>query len=315
MGAKTEAVLGVLNGAIGDYLERTGNGLALDMAFIHQGRPLALDGDAVARAFPSGSSRLSVWLHGLMATEYFWRFPDGSDYGSLLQRDVGMTPLYLRYNSGRSIAANGEQFAALLDAVVAAWPVAVEEILLVGHSMGGLVIRSACHQARQRRLGWLRLVKRAIYLGTPHQGAPLERVGRALSGVLGVVGDPVTQLVASVADLRSQGVKDLGDAVIRPEDRRRRPLNLRSPRHPVPLLAGIRHHLLAGTLTSDPVLTALLGDAIVPLSSATNGRHRGAATGAPLPPERVRVIPGLTHNALARDRDVYAQVRAWVEAP
>ena len=37
--------------------------------------------------------------------------------------------------------------------LVSVWPVRVREIDLIGHSMGGLVIRSACHYGTARRDG------------------------------------------------------------------------------------------------------------------------------------------------------------------
>ena len=167
----------------------------------------------------------------------------------MLQRDVGFTPLYLRYNSGLPIPDNGADFSQVLTQLVAAWPTAVTELLLVGYSMGGLVVRSACHVAALQALPWLGLVKRAIYVGTPHRGAPMERAGRVLAKVLHAVDDPYTRLFAQVANLRSDGVKDLGDADLTEEDRASRNWTaLTDKNHPVPLLASIRHQLIAGSV-------------------------------------------------------------------
>ena len=47
-------------------------------------------------------------------------------------------------NTGLPIAENGVAMAALLDRLVTAWPTDVRRIALVGHSMGGLVMRAAC---------------------------------------------------------------------------------------------------------------------------------------------------------------------------
>ncbi len=308
-----ELLVGILNGAVGDYLSRTGNGLATELGLVKDGAPLAVEPGALARAYPSATPRVVVLVHGLMCTEDVFRLPDGSDYGSLLARDLGYTPLYVRYNSGLAIAANGEAFARLLDAVVDAFPVDVEELLLVGHSMGGLVIRSACHVAHERKeTGWLDRVSGAIYVGTPHRGAPLERAGRALTRVLAAIPDPYTKLVAEIAELRSVGIKDLGDADLRVEDgeRRRAFPGLTDPEHPVPLLPSLRHFLIAGTVAGDPAFTTLFGDAIVPLASATN-TPRGLRTRDVLPEDHVKVLPGLHHLALAAHPRVYALVKEF----
>jgi pimeloyl-ACP methyl ester carboxylesterase len=315
MGRKLELAIGALNGAVGDYLVRTGNGLATDMAFVHEGDLLPLAAERWARALPAATPRVVVMLHGLMCTEDIWEFPDGTgDYGAFLARDFGFTPLRVRYNSGLNIPDNGAALASLLDALAAVYPVPIEEILLLGYSMGGLVVRGACHVATEEGHGWLSRVKRAFYVGTPHRGAPLERVGRVLAKVLRAVPDPYTRLAADLAELRSDGVKDLGDGDVRHEDRARRvaSVSLRDPRHPVPLLPQIRHYLVAGTLSADPRFAKLFGDTMVPVPSAMNDQRAGAAEMA-FPPSHVKILPGLAHVPLAHHPDVYAQLRAWCE--
>lgn len=280
MGRHLELAVAALNGLLGDHLFRTGNGLATDMAFVP-------DADA-----PSG--RVVVLIHGLMGTEAVWSAREGGgDYGTWLARDLGMSPLYLRYNSGLAIADNGAAFAARLEALVDAHGRSIDELVLLGHSMGGLVARSACHVATVSGHRWLSLVRRAIYVGTPHRGAPLERWGRGLSRLLASIPDPYTRLLAQIGDLRSTGIKDLGD-----------------PRHPVPLLPTIKHLLIAGTISRDPAIAAWFGDALVPVPSATDGLATVRAFRDELP-EHVKVVPGVGHMSLACHPEVYAHVRAW----
>ncbi len=314
MGEKLELSLGVLNGLLGDYLERTQNGLATDMQCVHSGEPLPLERAALERAHPNASSRLVVLVHGSMCTESVWKMADGSDFGSRLARDFGFTPYSVRYNSGLAIPDNGEALARLLESLRLAHPVPVDEIFPIGFSMGGLVIRSACHVASVEGHGWLPLVGRAVYVGTPHRGALLERVGRVFTKLLKSIDDPYTRLVAQIGDLRSDGVKDMGDADLRHDDRQRRiaSIGLRDPVHPVPLLDGISHYLVAGSLSSHPKLAALFGDALVPVPSATDG-HCGSADSFALPPSHVKLLTGVAHLELARHPDVYAQIRAWCE--
>lgn len=295
MGQKLENTLAVLNGAIGDWLARTSNGLAIDASFIHDARPLPLERPALAAAFPNAGTKLVVLLHGLMCTEDFWRMPDGSDYGQRLARELGWTPLYLRYNTGLAIADNGATLARMLGELLDAWPLEIDEVLLLGHSMGGLVIRSACHVGQLEGAAWLARVRRCIYVGTPHRGAPLERAGRMLAELLHAVPDPYTRLAAELTNLRSAGIQDLGDA-----------------RHPVPLLPTIEHLLIAGTLggtlTGSEFLAALFGDAIVPLASASDRARDEPAH----PAASVAVFAGYDHMRLARDLEVYAHVRSWL---
>jgi hypothetical protein len=311
MGQKLDTTLALLNGLCGDYLSRTANGLATEMACYRGGRPLTLERDSLARAYPEASPRVAVLVHGVMCSETIWTLADGSDYGSLLARDLGFTPLYLRYNSGRAIADSGADLSALLESLLAAYPVAIEEIIPIGYSMGGLVIRSACHAASVGGQRWLARVQRAIYVGTPHLGAPAERAGRLVAKVLTAIDDPYTRLIAQIGDLRSEGVKDLGHADLRHEDRALAP-SLRDPRHPVPLLPGIAHYLVAGSMAVDPRLALLFGDTVVPVASATY-RVRGAEAEALLPAERVKVLPRISHLGLAHHPDVYTQLKRWCE--
>ena len=289
-----DASIAILNGVLGDHLARTSNGLATETTLFASigAPPLRLAAEDLARAFPAPSKRIVVLVHGLMCTETVWSFPDGRDYGSLLAEDLGFCPVYVRYNTGLRIADSGASLATALELLVAGYPAPLDEIVLVGHSMGGLVVRSACHTARVDGLRWLPLVRRAIYLGTPHLGTPLERAGRVVAKLLRAVPDPYTRLVADLGDLRSAGIKDLGDG-------------LREARHPVPLLPEIQHFLVAASL-SDPWLATLFGDALVPVSSATNGHLRTGVA-----PDNLMILEGSDHMAIARDPQVYATIRGW----
>ncbi|MGH7272511.1 MAG: esterase/lipase family protein, partial [Polyangiaceae bacterium] len=316
MGRKLEASLAVLNGFLGDHLAKTGNGLATEMVWLTRlpgGAAVSLARAPLAQTLQRASPHVAVLVHGLMCTESIWEMPDGTDYGSRLEADAGITPLYVRYNSGLAIAESGAALARQLDTLVREYPAPIEELTLIGHSMGGLVIRSACHVARTEGQAWLALVKRAVYVGTPHDGAPLERVGRVVARVLRSVDDPYTRLIAEIADLRSDGIKDLGDAALRHEDRDRSGprVSLMDPAHPVPLLPEIRHYLVAGSISEDPWLAWLFGDALVPVASATGGHARGAEGAAALPSGHVRVMPGISHLRIAHEPAVYELIRQW----
>lgn len=316
--SKLTFALGVLNGAVGDYLARTGNELAFDFSIMANGRAIELEQDALRALHPHPTSRVVVLVHGLMNTEECFFSGDCEDYGTRLARDFGLSPYYVRYNSGLPIPDNGERFARLLTALVAAHPVPVTEIVLVGYSMGGLVIRSACHVARAQALAWLPLVTRAIYVGTPHRGAPTERAGRVLTKLLAKVPDPYAKLVAQLGDLRSAGIKDLGDADLTHDDREKtaaaRTFGLRDPEHPVPLLPEIEHFLICASASADPTIAMWFGDTIVPLPSASFGRIQGANDLA-LDHDHVIYLPGLSHIALPCHDRVWEAARELLSRP
>lgn len=313
MGKGLETTIAVLNGLVGNYLSRKSNGLATDMSFYHRGSALRIERAALSAAYPHATPRLVVLVHGWTNTESIWQLPDGTDYGARLERDLGWTAAYLRYNTGLAIADNGARFAELLEALVTAYPVALEELLLIGFSMGGLVIRSACHAAVTTHSSWLSRVHRIIYIGTPHLGATSERLGKLTSEVLRRIPNAYTRLIADIADLRSDGVQDLAHARVRHEDRAlaQSPWDLRDARNPIPLLPNIEHHLIAGSFFSDSRLAFLFGDWVVSVASAT---YRGLAEEI-LPPERVHVFPGLSHVALAHSPAVYDQIKTTLERP
>lgn len=316
MGRKLDEALAILNGLVGDHLARTGNALATEMAFYRRGTALPLTPEALSGATP----RAVVLVHGVMCTEAIWAFPaapqndqnEQDDYGARLARDLGFTPLYVRYNSGASLVDSGARLAQLLERLALAYPAPLEELVLIGYSMGGLVVRRACRVAELQGLSWLPRVKRAFYVGTPHLGAPAERFGRAVAAALRAIDDPYTRLVAELSDLRSQGLRDLGDAHLHdpdPSAPAARAPSLREPQHPLPLLPSIEHHLIAGSLRGDDAVTWLLGDAIVPVTSAA---WRTLEPNAALPPERVKVLPRLNHVMLAHHDEVYAALRTWL---
>jgi hypothetical protein len=139
--------VGALNGMWGDRLHRDGSALETPMAVRVRGRDVALDEGSLRRTFPQATPRLAVFIHGLCETEDAWRLRAARSvpYGERLRSELGYTPIYLRYNSGRHISHNGRALAALLDELCAHWPVEVSEVALIGHSMGGLVAGGACH--------------------------------------------------------------------------------------------------------------------------------------------------------------------------
>lgn len=298
-----------VNGMLGDYLQAEQNPLAIGMGIYTGGRALRIEREALAALQPLPTARIVLLVHGLGCSENMWNWHEQggalTSYGHMLQADLGYTPIALRYNSGLPIAANGRRLSTLLEELEAAYPLPIEEILLIGHSMGGLVIRHACHTGTVNQSAWVRHVRRVIYLGTPHEGADLERFAHAAATTLAAVPNPITLLVGQVLNLRSQGVRDLrhgaqyadvSESAVQGE--------------PLPWLPYAQHYLIAGTVGITPTHAASLifGDGLVrPPRSATQ-HSAGAATP---PATHIHVFAGLHHMGLARSHDVYAQIQAW----
>jgi pimeloyl-ACP methyl ester carboxylesterase len=308
-------LVGALNGLIGDTLEREGSDLHEPMSVRASGRPVPLEPRALAAAHPDAGGRVVVFIHGLMESEFSWRLgagPEGETYATRLRRDLGFTPVEVRYNSGRHISENGLSLADLLAELVAGWPAEVESIALVGHSMGGLVARSACYQAAERGDAWVERVRHVISLGTPHMGAPLAQGVHWMSAALGAL--PETRPFAGFLRRRSAGIRDLRQGSLVDADWRDcDPDALRAAAcQEVPLLEGATHCFVAATLTRggrDPI-GRLLGDCLV-LQPSASGRSRTRRI--PFEEEYGAHIGGTHHLALLNHPSVYERMLGWLE--
>ncbi len=279
------AVLSALNGVVGDYLANSSNPLAIDIGLRQHGQPLALQGQT--------NGKLLVLVHGLCMNDAQWLW-QGHDHGAQLAQDLGYTALYLRYNTGRAIATNGRDFADLLEELVQSWPVPVTELALVCHSMGGLVARSACLQASESGQQWLKKLKKIVFLGTPHLGAPLERAGSWVDFLLSV--SPYSAPLARLTLVRSAGIQDLRHGRVLSAAQATLIDALRLP-------ARVKCFAVAASLTRAPN-QRLRGDRLVPVASAL---------GLALPQARKRVVYATDHFALLGSAQVYGWLYAWLQ--
>ncbi|WP_354699162.1 hypothetical protein DSM112329_04870 [Paraconexibacter sp. AEG42_29] len=312
--------VGALNGILGDRLVARGSALALPMRARLAGQDIGLGAVDLADAYPDATGRVVVLLHGLCETDASWSLgtaqPDGlpplPTYAERLRDDLGLTPVVLRYNTGRRISDNGRDLDELLDTLIANWPCEVRELVLIGHSMGGLVIRSACHRAHGSGRAWRGLVTHVVMLGTPHLGAPLEQTVNQATRLMRRV--PEALPVAAVLNVRSAGIRDLRFGAITEEDwNGHEPDHFDDPCGDVPLLEDVRHCTISATLAQrhDGPLGRLLGDLLVYHSSATGaGRRRRIA----FTMEDTVHVGGLSHFALLNHPRVYAQLRDWLAA-
>ncbi|MEP7181542.1 MAG: alpha/beta hydrolase [Betaproteobacteria bacterium] len=306
-----QAVLAALNGVLGDYLAATGNPLAISMRFRTCGVPLEISRTALAAAFPEPGQKLLVLMHGLCMNDLQWA-RERHDHGAALARDLGYTPVYLHYNSGLHISTNGREFADLMETLVREWPHPIERLSILGHSMGGLVARSACHYAALAGHGWTKRLDDLVFLGTPHFGAPLERAGKRVDFVIGI--SPWTAPFARLGKVRSAGITDLGHANLRDDDWQvTGAARSRAAHDPMPLPAGVRCYAMAASRQERPRThgAKVRGDELVPVNSAL-GCHRDAACDLGLPETHRWTAYGTGHIDLLGRKQAYARIRRWL---
>lgn len=300
--AEQDAVVAALNGVVGDVLAERNSTLAIATELRREGKTIPPLPERV-------SGRVLVLVHGSSASDLCWS-RKGHHHGEALEQALGFTWVAARYNSGKHVSTNGHELADSLQKLIDAWPVPVTELAIVAHSMGGLVTRAACLSAEARSLSWRAKLKSFVTLGTPHEGAPLERMGNLVNTLLGIsrYSAPLEQL----AHLRSAGVTDLRFGLTKDEEWKGvdRFAHEADPRTHIELPAGVSCFAIAAT-TSKEFTPSSVGDGLVPIDSAL-GRH-------PKPELTLafaghRVFTGLSHLDLLNDAGVYAQVCEWLTA-
>jgi pimeloyl-ACP methyl ester carboxylesterase len=287
-----EAVIAALNGVMGDRLAASKNPFATPMTIRFRGA--AIDAETMP-AKKKVNGKLLLMIHGLCMNDLQWTVEhDGrtTNHGETVAAACDLTPIYLRYNTGLPIAENGRLLSQQLDALVADWPVAITEINILAHSMGGLVARYACEAGQASKSSWRGLVKKIIFLGTPHHGAPLERAGNWIDLILGAT--PYSAPFMKMTKLRSIGITDL--------------------RHgqSMPLPKSMRCYAIAGTVATNATMqNKLIGDGLVPLDSAL-GKHQDASKQLAFPKTRQMIAYETNHMALLHSEGVAGQLVKWL---
>lgn len=307
--------IAALNGIYGDELADRESPLAAPMSLRVDRRPVALTAGAIAAAYPRPTEALAVFVHGLCQTESSWRRPprttaetDGRSYGERLYNDLGFTPIDIRYNTGLHISTNGARLDELLARLVELWPVPVRRIALIGHSMGGLVARSACHYGHEQNRRWTRSTRQVVCLGSPHLGADLEKSVNAATWAMARLGE--TRAIAELLNLRSDGIKDLRFGALLDDDWREGDPDefLRNRCREVPFLPSATYHFVA-TSAAPAALGLLFGDHLVRPSSASG---RGRTRRLPFDDDAGLTLTGLHHFDLLNHPDIYAKLQQWL---
>ncbi len=298
----------IANGVLGDHLHASGNPLAIPMRLSFDGRPLDIADEPLAALPTSSAPRILLILHGLCMAPHQWH-RNGHDHGAALAAEHGWLPIHVEYNSGLHVSHNASELAVLLQQLFDAWPVPVERFAILAHSMGGLVARSALHQARAAGMNWVERLDDLVFLGTPHHGAPLERLGHGVDRLLGA--SPFSAPFAMLGTSRSAGIIDLRRGDLLETDWCDGHARARTP---VPLPAGVRCRTVAAAIHEPASKRARhwIGDGLVPLSSAL-GDHPESEYALKLPRNSRLVVDDAGHFDLLDDPRVYERLREWLD--
>jgi pimeloyl-ACP methyl ester carboxylesterase len=284
--------IAIANGLIGHELALEDDPLAIQLGLWQDGEPVPPTRDGLDEFLPDATGSLVVFVHGLFETERSWTLGNDAPYSGLLREQAGWTPLHVRYNTGLPVVENGRKLAWLLEEVAANWPVELERIALVGHSMGGMVVRSAGQTAAADNAAWRRHLTHVACLGTPHQGAPLEQVVHRAAELLSKL--PETTAFANILENRSSGIRDL-----------RRGIDAG------PLLDDVHHLFVTATLTADPKhpVGLVLGDLLVRSDSAAGPADCEIRT------DDVVHLTSLNHFNLLNHASVFIHLRDFLARP
>lgn len=309
------AAISAINALAGDVLDERDSALAIPLALRLDAADVAPESRPLRRAYPDATARLAVFLHGLGETDEHWLRGkpgpapfDRTPFGVRLRRDLGFTPLYVRYNTGLHVSENGNRLSGLLERVVTRWPVPVEEIVLIGHSMGGLVARAACHSASLAGRRWPAKARHLVALGTPHTGVPLEKLVHMAAWVLRAL--PESRPLADILDLRSAGIRDLRFGYVVEDDWRLEDPGrlLHDRRTDIPGLPWCTHTFISASVTRDArhPLSWIGGDLLVRTESAAGRRMDGTTV---VSADSVVQLGALTHFDLLDHPLVYEHIR------
>jgi len=308
-----ESLLAALNGVLGDYMTDSENPLTIFMQMRQNGQALKLERQALTDTIRQPATKLAIMVHGLCMNDLQWN-RNGHDHGYAIARDMGYSTVYLHYNTGLHISANGRSFADLVENLVKEWPVPLEELVIISHSMGGLVSRSACFYGERAGHNWLGHLKKIIFLGTPHHGAPTERGGNHIDFILGI--SPYSAPLARLGKIRSSGITDLRYGSLADEDWEGRDRFKRcgDMRIPIPLPERAMSYTIAATVGKkrDDIRNILPGDGLVPIDSAL-GRHKKPDFDLSFPESRQWIAYGINHFELLNHPEVYEKIKEFLQ--
>ncbi len=304
-----EAVLSTLNGVLGDYLAIRDNPLSISMRFRSKGK--SLSEVELSEMIRQSNGKLTIMVHGLCMNDLQWN-RKGHDHGTTISHDLGISPIYLHYNTGLHTSENGRKFADLMEGFRTQFS-QTKELNIVAHSMGGLVSRSACHYGKLSGHTWLKHLKKLVFIGTPHHGALLEKGGNWIDNLLEI--SPYSAPFARLGKIRSSGMTDLRYGNVVEEDWKGQDRFKMSKDHrtPVALPEGVLCYSIAGTTAevASKLGDGLIGDGLVTVNSAL-GRHQNPKLQLLFPESHQWIGREMNHFDLLNHLEVYETLKRWL---
>jgi len=310
---KREAIRSVVNGVIGDHLEKNENPLKINMQFRHQAKTINLDPKSIKKAYLTLNGKILLMVHGSCMNDIQWTQKE-HNHGKALAEELHKTPIFLNYNSGLHISTNGQKFNKLLEELVQHWPIPVEELVILAHSMGGLVSRSAFYYGQQQQQSWAKNLKKIIFLGTPHHGAPMEKAGNFLDVILEAI--PYAKPIARLGKIRSAGVTDLRYGNLLDEDWQNNDrFKLQGDqRQHISLPEKVACYSIAGIDSKETASKAsqLIGDKMVGVKSAL-GQHKNPRKNLHFKKENTWIAYESNHTELLSNPKIYTKIKSWLD--
>lgn len=309
-----ETILAILNGVVGDYLQENKNPLTISMSLKQNGA--AIDFDKIKKEKEKNDKKVSgkilLMVHGLCMNDIQWTWK-GHNHGEILADSLDFVPVYLHYNTGLHISENGQKMNLILEELIENWCVPVEEIVILVHSMGGLLSRSAFFYGTKNGQSWTKFLTKIIFLGTPHHGSPLERIGNHVDRLLTAI--PYAKPFTRLGKMRSSGITDLrfGNLVTEDWEGRDRFEKQIDERKIIPLPKNVECFTIAAIIgkLGDNLKEKTVGDGLVQLKSAL-GKHENEAQNLGFKPENTMILYEANHLDLLSDKRVLEQVKKWI---
>lgn len=309
---KKEIIIAVLNGVIGDYLEEKENPLKITMQFRHQSKAIQVNEKSIQKNYPKVNGKILLMVHGSCMSDIQWTRKN-HNHGTVLSEELNKTLIYLNYNSGRHVSTNGKDLNNLLENLIEKWPVPIEELVIIAHSMGGLVARSAIYYSEKQQKNWTKHLKKVVFLGTPHHGSHIERKGNYLDLILESI--PYAKPFARLGKIRSAGVTDLRYGNLVDEDwihKDRFELKSDQRQH-IALPRNIAFFSIAAVTSkeTDSISAQILGDTLVDVKSAL-GQHKNTAKNLLFKKENIWIAYKSNHLDLLNNPKILEKLKAWL---
>jgi pimeloyl-ACP methyl ester carboxylesterase len=308
---KKEVLLSVLNGVIGDHLEEKENPLKIDMQFRYQSKAIQIDNESLKETYPKINGKILLMIHGSCMSDIQWNRKN-HNHGEILSEKLDKTPIYLNYNSGKHISTNGKELNKNLQKLIENWPVPVEEIVIIAHSMGGLLTRSVLYYAGQNENNWTKHLKKVAFLGTPHHGSHVERMGNYLDLILESV--PYLKPFARLGKIRSAGVTDLRYGNLIDEDWQHigRFERKGDQRKHIQLPNKIEFFAVAAVIGKKTTgSTRIFGDNLVDVKSAL-GKHKKTEKSLHFKEDTILIVYENNHLDLLSNSEILEKLKIWL---